>query len=181
MKCEKCKQNEATFFYEETVNGKTRSYHLCRDCAEKMKESGELQFSMDMNDETDFPLFPSFPNLLGELFGVPERNSRRLSGGGKKCPGCGATWEDLVRNGKVSCPQCYDTFRDELASTIREVHGNVTHTGRAPQKLRVVNEKKEKLERCRRELQEAIKAENFERAAELRDEIKALDETKEAN
>ena len=87
MKCEKCKQNEATFFYEETVNGKTRSYHLCRDCAEKMKESGELQFSMDMNDEADFPLFPSFPNLLGELFGVPERNSRRLSGGGKKCPG----------------------------------------------------------------------------------------------
>lgn len=178
MKCEKCKQNEATFFYEESVNGNTRSYHLCRDCAEKMKENGELQFSMD--DEMSFPLFPSFPNLLGELFGVPGRSSKRLAGG-KKCPGCGATWEDLVRNGKVSCPQCYDTFKDELASTVRQVHGNVTHTGRAPRRLRVVNEKKEKLERCRRELNEAIKAENFEKAAELRDEIKALENEKEAN
>lgn len=174
MKCEKCKEKEATFFYEESVNGETRAFHLCRNCAEKMKQSGELQFSMD--EDMPFSFFPSVPNLLGGLFGLPTGTQKRSSGS-KTCPGCGSCWADIASDGKVSCPLCYETFREELASTLRQVHGNVSHTGRAPAKRRAVNEKKQKLERCRKELRQAIETENFERAAQLRDEIKEMEGT----
>ena len=33
MKCEKCNEKEATFFYTATVNGETTQRHLCEDCA----------------------------------------------------------------------------------------------------------------------------------------------------
>ena len=33
MLCEKCKKRTATVFYNENINGKTRSYSLCAECA----------------------------------------------------------------------------------------------------------------------------------------------------
>ena len=42
MLCEKCGKNEATYYYHENVNGKTRTYRLCGDCAKKMEEADEL-------------------------------------------------------------------------------------------------------------------------------------------
>ena len=43
MLCEKCKKRTATVFYNENINGKTKSYSLCAECAAKMREAGELQ------------------------------------------------------------------------------------------------------------------------------------------
>lgn len=33
MKCEKCKEKEATFYYSCSINGQTTEKHLCADCA----------------------------------------------------------------------------------------------------------------------------------------------------
>ena len=38
MLCEKCKKRTATVFYNENINGKTRSYSLCAECAAKMRD-----------------------------------------------------------------------------------------------------------------------------------------------
>ena len=97
MKCEKCNKNEATFFYEETVNGKSRSYHLCAECAKALRESGEIK--LDFEEKTPFSLFEDFspfPNLLGGIFGLPQGAPPKI---GKTCPACGATWEDLAARG----------------------------------------------------------------------------------
>jgi len=170
MKCEKCNVNEATFFYKETVNGKTRSLHLCADCAEKMRAAGELR--MEMPDfDTPFAAFPSF---FGDLFALPEKTSKRA--GAKTCPGCGATWQDIVNLGKARCPECYRAFADELDATVRSMHGNVTHTGRAPQKQRAAHEKENQLADLKKQLKEAIEQEKFEDAAALRDKIHALEQ-----
>ena len=169
MKCEKCNQKEATFFYKETVNGKTRSYHLCEDCAEQMRAAGELHMELP---DFDTP-FATFPNFFGDLFALPEKTSKR---GQKTCPGCGATWRDIVDLGKARCPECYRTFADELDATVRSMHGNVTHAGRAPQRLRAAHEKENQLADLKKQLKEAIEQEKFEDAAALRDKIHALEE-----
>ena len=169
MKCEKCNQNEATFFYKETVNGKTRALHLCADCAEEMREAGELRMELP---DFDTP-FVTFPNFFGDLFALPEKASKRNA---KTCPGCGATWQDIVDLGKARCPECYRTFADELDATVRSMHGNVSHTGRAPQKLRAAHEKENQLTDLKKQLKEAIEQEQFEEAATLRDKIHALEE-----
>ena len=42
MICERCKKKEATVFYEENINGATRSYSLCSECAAELNKSGDL-------------------------------------------------------------------------------------------------------------------------------------------
>ena len=46
MKCQVCNEKEATYFYEETVNGKSRSFHLCRDCAQRLQAEGKLSLKL---------------------------------------------------------------------------------------------------------------------------------------
>ncbi len=165
MICEKCKKNQATIFYEENINGKKRSYSLCPECASALEK--EVGLSHDL-----FSL-PSFGNpLFGGLFG------HATPAAGKTCPSCGATLSDFRRNGKMGCPDCYAAFSGELGETIRSIHGNVKHTGRAPARYRKDREKQDRLAELRGKMKAAIEAEDFEQAATLRDEIRALEENR---
>ena len=49
-----------------------------------------------------------------------------------KCDLCGYTFSDIIRSGKAGCARCYDTFRDEFANTILQIHGKINHVGRKP-------------------------------------------------
>ncbi len=173
MLCEKCKKKEATIFYEETINGKSRSYSLCSDCAEAMKQSGELYLNQGLGDSLlgVSPFGSIADNFFGGLFGLPEnvRTSKKV------CPLCHASFDDFRRNGKAGCPACYETFSGELQSTIRSIHGNLKHIGRSPAKFKKRQENKTRLEDLKSELKNAITAENFEKAAELRDQIRAIE------
>lgn len=173
MLCEKCKKNNATVFYEETVNGKTRSYSLCSECAKSLEQSGEISLHQNLAD--GFFGIPSFGNmndsLFSGLFGLPE-NARTSK---KTCPLCHATFDDFRRNGKAGCPKCYTTFSSELLGTIRSIHGSVRHIGRAPAKFKKRGENRTRLSELKNELKRAIADENFETAATLRDQIRALE------
>ena len=165
MKCEKCNEREATVLYKQTINGETTSAHLCAECAAKMQ--GEAGFSAH---------FPFGGNLFGDLFGIA---SPAISPAAKRCEGCGATFADIRRAGKVCCPACYQSFAAELAPTIHSLYGKAVHVGRAPAQRRAARDKQNKLSALKNELREAIAAERFEDAARLRDEIKNLE--KEGN
>ncbi len=170
MKCEYCNEKEATFFYEQTLNGKTKSMRLCTNCAAKLQSEGKLHHNLS----TDF-WGDAVPDLFGELFGLPKRiNVQEING--KSCPTCGSHWEEIAAVGRAFCPDCYTAFREELMPGIRSIHGNVTHIGHMPAKLAGAAEKKNKLETLRKALTSAIAEENFEEAARLRDEIRSLAE-----
>ena len=172
MKCEHCQAKEASFFYQETVNGKSRSVRLCAECAAKLQQGGKLFAD---SESTHIPSFAQpMEDLLGGLFGFSPAPAAKESK--TACPDCGATWAQLLKSGKAVCPRCYETFGTELQPTLRQLHGNVTHTGRAPAGRRAKRERRERLDALRREMTEAITAENFERAAVLRDEIRALEQ-----
>ncbi len=89
----------------------------------------------------------------------------------KTCPTCGATMHSISSSGRIGCPDCYTFFEKELAGAIARTHGNVTHTDHSPAPVK--KSKKEELEEA---LHKAIGEENFELAATLRDEIRALKE-----
>ena len=183
MLCEKCRKNEATFYYHENVNGQTKTYRLCADCANAMTESGELkEFDTDKYFEEFDSFFKdpfkSMDNLLSGFFGG-ERSA--LASGAdkadeKSCPGCGMTLREFAANGGIGCPRCYEAFEAELAPTVSRVHGRGSHVGRAPSKFRDRIDRKRRIESLEAEQREAIKNENYERAAEIRDELKKLRE-----
>ena len=172
MLCEKCKKRTATVFYNENINGKMRSYSLCGECASKLREKGDLQDITSMIGSFADPFSELHDNLFGGFFGLPALKSVSAE---KKCPSCGSSYSMIAADGRVGCPECYTVFEDELARTIRSVHGTTTHTGTVPSRHRAKQERAEQLKKLKRNMQEAIQREDFERAASLRDEIRQLE------
>lgn len=171
MLCEKCKKRTATVFYNENINGKTRAYSLCGECAAKLREKGDLQDITSMIGSFADPFSALHDDLFGGFFGMPTMKSVSAA---KKCNGCGCAYSDIAETGKVGCPACYETFRDELSRMIQSVHGTTTHTGSVPARHRAKQARAEELKRLKKELQEAVQKEDYERAATLRDEVRKL-------
>jgi len=176
MLCENCKKRTATVFYNENINGKTRSYSLCGECAAKLREKGDLQDITSMIGSFADPFSDLHDDLFGGFFGMP---ALRAIPSEKKCPTCGCTYSNIAENGKVGCPDCYTTFADELSGLIQSVHGTTSHTGSVPSRHRAKLERTEKLKKMKKELQDAVRNENYEQAASLRDEIRKLENDNE--
>lgn len=189
MLCEKCKKNEANYYYHESINGNEKTYHLCADCAKELEKNGEIKnFAADnffgkSNFLDSFFGWDDMNSVFSSLFAPSMSHSQNALKNPErtKCSLCGATFDELVRDGKIGCPKCYEVFADDLDESIRRIHGRTSHTGRSPFKFREKNETKQKLHQLEKELKEEIKNENYERAAELRDEIKALRASEEQN
>ncbi len=177
MICERCKNKEASFFYNETINGKKKSVALCADCAAEGEKNGEFSLLGHSYVGLQNP-FESVNSIFGSLFGYPQLGKTPV-GEVKRCRLCAASFNDLVSAGKVGCPECYRTFAKELEKTVSRIHGTVLHTGSAPERYKSVREKKNKVETLKAELKASIEAENYERAAEIRDELRSLNEEKE--
>jgi len=166
MKCERCHEKEATFFYEETINGQKRTLRLCADCAKDAPEAGMLGGT----HASPFS-FLSGDGFFDSLLGLPQH---RVTSG-RLCPDCGAPMRDISATGRVGCPRCYEIFKSELEGSVRSIHGSAVHTGRAPASQGAHREKQSKLTELKEKLRTAIADERFEEAAALRDEIQALE------
>jgi protein arginine kinase activator len=97
----------------------------------------------------------------------------------KLCPLCGSTKSDLARTGRAGCAECYNVFSEELSKIIYGIHGNTTHLGTAPGKHVEELNKRDEIEALKKEQEEAVLSENYEKAAEIRDKIKALESEEE--
>ena len=172
MLCQKCKKNNATIHYRENINGKVTEYSLCADCAAELERDGVIKFenpfSNFMRDDIfDFAsVLPSFFTSLNHALG---------SGETKRCPVCGSTFSDIARTGHIGCPQCYETFADELAATVNQLHGVSKPQGRIPKRFGEKQNREAEINSLKEEQKKAIEAQEFEKAAELRDKIKALE------
>jgi len=74
----------------------------------------------------------------------------------------------------LGCPDCYTYFGDELAPLLRAMHHGDRHVGKRPVGAAAEERRVETLAELRRQLEEAVAAENYELAAKLRDDIRAL-------
>ena len=177
MLCEKCGKNEATFYYRENVNGTEKSYKLCHACAAELQKSGEIHTGTYGDDPLTKMMklfsgddFFGGDELFGKMIGSPVKSQDR----GKTCGLCGCSFHDIAKSGKAGCPGCYETFAAELAPSIQRIHGRSAHNGQVPARFREENEKKQKLAALETELKEAIRQERYERAAEIRDQLRTL-------
>jgi protein arginine kinase activator len=92
----------------------------------------------------------------------------------EKCPKCGYTFSDYAKTGLLGCDECYTTFANKLEPVLHKLHGKSCHI---KQKNNTSKEKpKNKLEKLQEQLKECIEKEEYEKAAQIRDEIKALRE-----
>ncbi|MEE1002609.1 MAG: UvrB/UvrC motif-containing protein [Acutalibacteraceae bacterium] len=159
MLCENCKKATATTHIKRSVNGVTREYHLCPECAAKLGFSNFHFF--DMND-----LWSTF---LG--------NGQSAMPQTKRCRTCNTSFEEIINNGKMGCPDCYTEFREEILPTLIKIHGKTEHKGISPEnsgsaETNAENTQVDEITKLENELKTAIENEEFEKAAELRDILK---------
>lgn len=164
MMCHDCGK-PANIRFVEMVDGRLRALHLCDSCA------NTRGMSLSSSSLTG-PLVDMLMGLLEEMGGVEEREDS-----GPVCPDCGLTYAEFRRTGKLGCGVCYDAFAAELRPLFRRVHGATQHTGTIPSKAPADAESVRQTRSLRLELERAVRREEYERAAEIRDEIRQLEET----
>ncbi|MEY8381613.1 UvrB/UvrC motif-containing protein [Christensenellaceae bacterium 44-20] len=159
MLCNECGKNQATVHSVQYINGAKSEVHLCAECA---KHHPEL--NMNLFSTGDF-----FKSFFDDFMQLPVH-----SGQGAVCQSCGTSFRDFQQSGLFGCPDCYDTFRDAVIPVLKGAHGSVQHIGEKPAASKEEAEKRRHYYELKEQLSKAIAEENFEKAAELRDEMKAM-------
>jgi protein arginine kinase activator len=163
MLCTICKEKPATVHLTQIVGDKMQKLDLCEECA---KTKG-------INDPTSFGL-ADLDLVLG--LGASQQLEQAAGGVELKCPRCGFTQADFKKSGRLGCPECYVTFAEGLSGLLKSMHKGTRHVGKAPEALRATRENADRLKTLTEKLKKAVKEENYEQAAQLRDQIKQMSE-----
>src|SRR5262245_4587053 len=160
MECQSCKSRKATVHLTEIVGNKDkRELHLCEQCAQQQQGASGMEIM----------------GLISSAFG-PTTSSKTPgpTSTEQKCASCGLAYSDFRSRGRLGCPQCYDVFRDALEPLLEKIHGKSRHEGKAPGggPPSAERSREKHLVALRRQLHAAIKNENYELAAKLRDELR---------
>ncbi|MEO0005093.1 MAG: UvrB/UvrC motif-containing protein [candidate division WOR-3 bacterium] len=161
--CDICGKNEAILTVRHLdKEGKATEIGICAQCAKERGFSGVEDLQKGAAE------------LLAELKARIEDKDKKVV-----CPKCGMSFAEFKRVGRLGCASCYLTFGKEIEPLIRRLHGSVQHVGKSPQEGVKRAQERLKIQRLRKELEVAIKEEDYERAAALRDLLReAGDEPK---
>jgi protein arginine kinase activator len=159
--CDNCGSTDAVVHLTQIVNNQMSTHRLCEKCAaEKGLESAPEPVNLPLTD---------FLAQMGKdtMSGVDTDES---------CSFCGLTFADFRETGRLGCPHCYETYAPHLHKLLRRVHGGTQHVGKIylpPDPSS--SDLERRLDGLKRKLNRAVESEDFERAAELRDEIRTLE------
>lgn len=203
MKCELCHKNNAeTVLYRQTKTGKHEELYVCNACAQRERafeqQHGIQVAAMDASPMVPPELpeelppapenFPSPPKKmhpnLTNLFGVnPLASPNPFELGDddegdsdiydtKRCNKCHTSLEENQFGMYLGCTHCYDIFREELRGVFAELQGCKSYKGNIPEWL------KERLYKrsIERDLQKAIANDDFEKAKQLTEELRKIEE-----
>ena len=155
MVCQRCHQSKATVHMTDIPEKKEQ--HLCEECAEK---AGVI---IKQSHHTANEILQQFIKQKTGL-GAAEDLA---------CPRCGITFKEFQVKGLLGCPNDYEAFAAFLTPLIQRAHEGATHhVGKVPATADATVKMQTGLQRLRRELQQAVEEENYERAARVRDQIK---------
>jgi protein arginine kinase activator len=162
MICDVCKSQTATVYLTQIVDGNMKKVNLCEACS---KEKG-------VSDPTGFA-------LADLLLGLGESHQVEQAPAVEHCPVCGFTQADFKKTGRLGCSECYETFGEGLGTLIKAMHKGTQHSGKVPARLYRNMARTDRLNELRKHLEDAVSKEDYEAAANLRDEIRQLEDGKD--
>lgn len=189
MRCDGCGNDEATVSETLRVQGALVERHLCESCARKMGV---------IHQPAPKPA-PAAPE--GAI--QPGGRGKAEAGPAAACSSCGLTFAAFRQNGQLGCPACYAAFEAALSPLLqRAQEGGTHHVGKVPRRwattrvekahqqavthtvqrsgsvvtvsTQSTEDEQRKAAALKRQLAEAIVAEQYELAAQLRDELRRL-------
>lgn len=162
LECGECKKPIAVVYTEIIGNTFTKTV-MCNDCPCLKKR------------------------LFGEAHPLPYATLPE-GGAGLACGACGTTLDSIRRGAPLGCSQCYEIFDEVILTELQQAkklphHINIlkkgapVHIGKAPGERQEINPST-RLLALNEALSETLKREDYEQAAMLRDQIKALTDEK---
>lgn len=165
--CDECGLRPANIHLTTIVNGEKQDINLCTECLARKKEL-KLDFS-------------ALAGTIGQMLqqGEPPK-AEQPPLPDIQCPRCGTSYEAFSKSGRLGCAQCYEAFREPLGDWLLKRTGGQKHVGRQSGGVNESIEKSMRLNELRRRQKLAIDDEDYEAAAVLRDQIRALMQETEA-
>ena len=172
MLCEECGERESTYTVSVLMGEERTTRHLCPECMARMNAgiaAGNIR------------------NLLSTLMaaiGTAGRQSEEETPEQETnpaediiCPRCGTALSAFRKSGHLGCAGCYQAFRAQLQPMLEQIHGKAQHAGRRPLRTQQEQQTRSRREQLTRLMAQAVAAEDFETAAQLRDQLRALPPT----
>jgi protein arginine kinase activator len=155
--CQNCELKK-TIHLTQVIDGKLKKIDLCEKCPHAEKVSSPNGFE-----------------LINELLGqVDETESEPEADASLTCVSCGYSLTKLKKSGRLGCPSCYIAFKEPIEEMLKDIHRGTLHIGKIPAILKDQLELERTVSSLETGLDAAIGEENYERAAELRDQLKEL-------
>ncbi len=167
MLCQKCRKAQATVRYTEVVDGHVTEIHLCSECLRELQNNpgGFKYLNAVLNRDIDDVKTP-----------VIKEEEKKVKAK-QICSVCGTQLSYILESNKVGCFSCYKNFGVEVESILEKIQEGSKHIGKRPEypnederiQTQMLLDAKKAL------IRQAIKSEDYEFAAKLRDEIKDLE------
>ena len=159
-KCQSCGKEDARNHFKKWENNRETELLLCDTCAEDRGlvapgEQGDIQQSLN--------------TMLQDMDGLSEGAVGTI-----RCDSCGLLYSAFRDTGRLGCAHCYEVFGQQLRPLLRRVHGAVQHVGKSPAVDDAHAARRRELRDLQTEMERAVVRDEFEHAAQLRDQIRAL-------
>ena len=158
MKCEICGLKDAVIHIRQIQKDLVHELHICEDCAQ---EKGLLR-----EEDSELPI----ANLLSGL--LEGKDVPGLSEVKESCPTCGMKAAEFRKQGKLGCPDCVVAFEKDVRIIVSQMAARPRHSGKLPLALTGGEAADTQGDGIREELRLAVEREDYERAAQLRDQLK---------
>ena len=168
MKCQKCDRS-ATFHISELTGAKPVEHHLCEEHAREYLNRSPIQGGAAGNLASalaqGLPKKMSLNKAAAELRELDQQT----------CPICGISFYDFRSRGCLGCPHDYNFFNKQIDTFMLNIHGANEHRGKVPARQSGNSQELMLLIKFRRDLEDAVQYEDYERATKLRDKIKEIE------
>jgi len=158
--CQICHSRVATLHLTEIVGNEKREIHLCEECA--AKQGAKLAQDGSVSD-------------FVKAVGAPVR--RELDKLAKLiCPVCGMSFLEFQQHSLFGCANDYEVFKPQLMPILERIHRATQHVGKVPAEIGKKLKMSAEIMRLTRRLKRAVENEEYEKAAEIRDRLKAMED-----
>ena len=163
MKCQYC-EKPATFHITELTEPKGPVVmHLCEEHARTF-----------LQKENPSPT-ASIAGALAKQLQLGQTKQELAELDQKECPVCGISFFEFRNSGRLGCPYDYTHFESDLTPLLINIHDSTEHKGKHPKRAAATADSQSKLIHMRREMEEAVEREDYERASEIRDELRRIE------
>ncbi len=179
MKCRACPKAAVLHITEVLPDDRFEELHYCEECGRRYLSTspdggGGAKATPDEADD--------FAEAIDAASLVATEAAALIEADGpdaRPCEVCGLKFVEFRNSGRLGCPHDYDHFREELLPLLESIHGDTVYAGKSPKAPARATPKPPRdageLAALRKKLTRAVKDEDYEAAARLRDRIRELE------